>query len=226
LGREERQKRERRQYSALQALASGRVWYLAVAWFGLTIGPYTLNFWAPQLLKSLSSQYSNTVVGLLLMIPNLAGLASMILVSRSSDRMLERRFHVAIPAVVGGVALLLLATRQSPFYSVLFLSVMAAGVYSYTAPFWALPNQFLTGFSAAAGIALINSVGNLGGFAGPYIIGLVATKTGSMYGGLAIAGVALFVSAALVLLLPREAKRRTAFAVSAIGGDNIRRELA
>jgi len=82
---------------------------------------------------------------------------------------------------------------------------LAAGVYSYFAPFWALPSGS-DGFSAAAGIALINSVGNLGGFAGPYMIGTIATRTGSLYAGLAIAGVLLFISAMLVLLLPRKAQ--------------------
>jgi ACS family tartrate transporter-like MFS transporter len=81
---------------------------------------------------------------------------------------------------------------------------LAAGVYSYVGPFWALPSEFLTGFSAAAGIALINSVGNLGGFAGPYMIGMIATRTGDLYAGLAIAGVSLFISATLVLLLPKK----------------------
>jgi MFS transporter, ACS family, tartrate transporter len=107
-------------------------------------------------------------------------------VSRSSDRMLERRYHVAIPAVVAGTALLLLGTAPSPVLSMALLCLLAVGVYSYLAPFWALPNEFLTGYSAAAGIALVNSVGNLGGFLGP------AT----------IAAVPVFVSAILVILLP------------------------
>ena len=110
LGHEERRKLESRRYSSLQALVSGRVWHLVLIYFGLMIGLYTLNSWAPQLVKSLSSQYSNTVVGLLLAIPNLFALAVMVAVSRSSDRRLERRYHVAIPAVVGAVALLLLGT--------------------------------------------------------------------------------------------------------------------
>jgi ACS family tartrate transporter-like MFS transporter len=126
----------------------------------------------------------------------------MITVSRSSDRKLERRYHVAIPAIVAAAALVLLGATRSPFYSLTLLSFLTAGVCSYFAPFWALPSEFLTGFSAAAGIALINSVGNLGGFAGPYMIGMVATRTGNLYAGLAFAGVPLFVSAALVLLLP------------------------
>jgi ACS family tartrate transporter-like MFS transporter len=202
LAREERQKLEHREYSALQAFASGRVWYLVLIYFGMTTGNYALQSWIPQLVKSLSSLYSNSTIGLLVTIPNLVGLAAMITVSRSSDRKLERRSHVAIPAIVAAAALVLLGATRSPFYSLTLLSFLTAGVCSYFAPFWALPSEFLTGFSAAAGIAFINSVGNLGGFAGPYMIGMVATRTGNLYAGLAFAGVPLFVSAALVLLLP------------------------
>jgi ACS family tartrate transporter-like MFS transporter len=140
------------------------------------------------------------------MIPNLVGLAAMILVSRSSDRKLERRYHVAIPAIAAAGALVLLGATRSPFYSVTLLCLLAAGIYSHFGPFWTLPSEFLTGYSAAAGIALINSVGNLGGFAGPYMIGMIATRTGNLYGGLALAGICLFVSATLALLLPRNAR--------------------
>jgi MFS family permease len=203
LKREELQKLEQHQYSALQALASGRVWHLALAYFGMMIGNYALQSWAPQLVKSLSGLYSNGIIGLLLAIPSVVGLAAMILVSRSSDRRLERRYHVAIPAIIAGLALALLGATRSPFYSVILLSLLAAGVYSFYGPFWALSSEFLTGFSAAAGIALINSIGNLGGFAGPAMIGAIAMKTGNLYAGLALAGVSLFISATLVLVLPR-----------------------
>jgi ACS family tartrate transporter-like MFS transporter len=206
LGREEQQKLEQRRYSALQALSSGRVWHLVLTYFGMMMGNYALQSWAPQLVKSLSSGYSNSTIGLLVTIPNLVGLAAMILVSRSSDRTLERRYHVAIPAIMGATALVLLGATRSPFYSVALLCLLAAGIYSSLGPFWALPSEFLTGYSAAAGIALINSVGNLGGFAGPYTIGRIATRTGNPYAGLAIAGVALLISAALVLLLSRKAR--------------------
>jgi MFS transporter, ACS family, tartrate transporter len=205
LGREERQKLEQRQYSVLQALASGRVWHLVLIYFGMMIGWYALQSWTPQLVKSLSSPYSNSMIGLLVAIPHLVGLAAMIFVSRSSDRALERRYHVAIPATVAGIALVLLGTTSSVFFSVALLCLVAAGVYSILGPLWTLPSEFLTGFAAAAGIALINSVGNLGGFAGPYIIGAISMRTGNLYAGLAIAGVSLFISATFVLLLPRKA---------------------
>jgi MFS transporter, ACS family, tartrate transporter len=206
LGREEQQKLALRRYSVLQALASGRVWHLVLTYFGMMIGLQALNSWAPQLVKSLSSLYSNSRIGLLLAIPNLVGLAAMKFVSRSSDRMLERRYHVAIPALVAGIALWLLGTAPSPFFSVALLCLLAAGVYSYLGPFWALPSEFLTGYSAAAGIALINSVGNLGGFVGPAAIGFISQRTGKLSSGMALAGVPLFISATLVLLLPRTAR--------------------
>jgi ACS family tartrate transporter-like MFS transporter len=97
---------------------------------------------------------------------------------------------------------------HSPFFLVALLSLLAAGVYSFPGPFWALPCEFLTGASAAAGIGLINSVANLGGFVGPYAIGVMSGWTGGIYGGLAFVGIPLFVSATLLLLLPRRAQAR------------------
>jgi MFS transporter, ACS family, tartrate transporter len=206
LGREEHQKLEEHQYSVFQVLTGGRAWHLVLIYVGMMIGQYALTSWAPQLVRSLSARYSNSMIGLLVGIPYLAGLAAMILVSRSSDRKLERRYHAAIPALTGGLALLLLGTTRSPFYSVILLTFLAIGIYSFYGPFWALPCEFLTGFSAAAGIALVNSVGNLGGFVGPYMIGTIAMRTGNLYAGLALAGVPLFLSATLVLLLPKSAR--------------------
>jgi MFS family permease len=204
--REQQRKVEQRHYSVLQALSCGRVWYLAGILFGLMIGLYTLSFWAPQLIKSLPGKYSNTAVGMMLMVPHLLGLLGMVIVSRSSDRMLERRYHAAIPAMLGGIALLLMGTAHSALLLVALLSLLAIGVYSAVGPFWALPNEFLTGFSAAAGIALINSVGNLGGFAGPYAIGVVTGWTGNIHRGLQLAGIPLLVAATLLLLLPKKAR--------------------
>jgi ACS family tartrate transporter-like MFS transporter len=160
-------------------------------------------FWMPQLIKALSSQYSNTTVGLLVMVPYLVGLAVMFLVARNSDRTLERRYHAAIAAIIAALCLMLLGATgtNSPFAYVAFWCLVASGVYSIYGPFWALPNEFLTGFSAAAGIALINSFGNLGGFVGPYAIGAINRRTGSFRGGLVFAGISLFASAMLILAL-------------------------
>jgi MFS transporter, ACS family, tartrate transporter len=205
LAREERQKVEQRHFSALQALTFGRVWQLVAIYFGMLIGLYSLNFWAPQLVKSLSSGYSNSLIGFLVMVPSLVGVAAMILISHNSDRTLERRYHVAIPAVTGGVALVLLGVTHSTALAVVFLSFLAIGVYGFFGPFWALPSGFLTGFSAAAGLALVNSTGNLAGFVGPYAIGAITKTTGTLYAGLAFAGVFMLAAAILVVLLPKSA---------------------
>ena len=208
LAREEQNKLDQRHYSVVQALTNGRVWWLASIYFFFTIGSYTMSYWLPQLVQSLSGQFSNSLVGVLVMVPNLVGLVGMILVSRHSDRTLERRYHVAIAAIAAGVALAALGATRSPFSVVALSCLLAVGVYSVFGPFWALPGEFLTGFSAAAGFALINSVGNLGGFVGPSAVGWITERTGSFYGGLAFAGACLFVSATLALLLPKRSASR------------------
>ena len=98
---------------------------------------------------------------------------------------------------------MLLKTPASPWVSIALLSFVAMGIYSYFGPFWTMPSEFLTGYAAASGIALINSIASLGGFVGPYAIGAISNRTGRLYGGLAAVGFSLFVSTILVLLLPR-----------------------
>jgi ACS family tartrate transporter-like MFS transporter len=208
LAREQKKKTEEHQFSALQALMSGRVWHLVAIYFGMLVGLYSLNFWAPQYVKSLSTGFSNTLIGFLLMVPSLVGVAAMVLISRSSDRTLERRYHVAIPAITGGVALLLLGAAHSPFFAVALLCFVAIGVYGFFGPFWALPSGFLTGFSAAAGLALINSAGNLAGFVGPYMIGALSRKTHTLYACFGLAGIFMFVAMSLALFIPKSGTRK------------------
>jgi len=205
LAREEQLKLRQRRHSAMEGIKNPRVWHLVTIYFGMMIGSYTLSFFAPQVVESLSSGYSKSRIGYLVMIPFLVALVGMILVGRSSDRRMERRYHAAIPLVLGGIGFLSLSAMHSPFVSMVLLSLLAIGYCSSLSPFWAMPSEFLTGFSAASGIALINSAGNLGGFAGPYIVGFLKDKTGTLYGGLAFAGVSLLVAAMLVLLLPKTA---------------------
>ena len=202
LVREEQEKAAAKSLSAFRALVHPRVWHLAAALFGFDVAFYAMSFYLPQALKSHSTGYSNTMLGILVMVPHLAGLGAMVLVSRSSDRKLERRYHSAIPIVISGTALLLLGATNSLGLSLLLWSFVAAGIYSFFGPFFSIPSRFLAGFSAASGIAFINSVGNLGGFVGPSIIGVAASGTRGISGSLAVASVALFLSATLVLLLP------------------------
>ena len=202
LEREEQFKLKQRRHSAIEGLTNPKVWRLVLIYFGMMIGGYTMAFWMPQIVKSLSSEYSNSFVGYVVMIPYVAALLGMILVSRSSDRRLERRYHVAMSLLLGGIAFLLLSGIHSPSVTVVLLSCLAIGYCSSLSPFWALPSESLTGFSAASGIALINSVGNLGGFAGSTVVGFIGQRTGSLSGGLAFAGTSMLVSTVLVLLLP------------------------
>ncbi len=203
LQREEDVKLQQRQHSAMEGLTNGRVWHLVFIYFGMMIGGYTMGFFMPQFVKSLSNEYSNSVVGYVVMIPYLVALVGMILVGRSSDHRMERRYHVAISLVVGGIGFLSLGWIHSPVVTVALLSLLAIGYCSSLSPFWAMPSEFLTGFSAASGIAVINSVGNLGGFAGPSLVGFITQKTGTLYGGLAFAGISMLVAATLVVFLPK-----------------------
>jgi len=214
LKKEEQQKLADGRHSAREALTNARVWHLTLIYFGIMVGSYALNFWGPQVVRSAAAGYSNVALGVSLMLVNLVGLFAMVLVARSSDRRLERRFHVAVPVTVGGIALLLLRTPHSPVTALILLSLLAAGVYSSLSPFWAIPNEFLAGYSAAVGIALINCCGNLGGFAGPYLIGAVGRYTGSIYPGFALSAVPMLVSGILMWFLQ---KRVTALPTGVIG---------
>lgn len=209
LQREEQQKVAGSRITTGRALIHARVWHLTAAYFLALIGMYSMNFWMPQLVKSLSAGYSNTIVGVLVMIPYAAALPFMILISRSSDQKSERRYHSAIPLIVAAIGFLLLgtATRPSVVLSITLWCFVAIGIYSLLGPFWALPPEFLTGASAAAGIALVNSVGNLGGFVGPYVIGASGKAAGHFQRGLVFSAVSLFGSAALILALRRPTKR-------------------
>jgi ACS family tartrate transporter-like MFS transporter len=142
LRREDGRKLESHPISPAQALVNGRVWLLACIGFTQAIGAYSLTFWLPQEVKSFSGHYSNTVVGLLVAIPYLVGLLSMILVSRSSDRRQERRFHAAIPLAIGGLGFVSLGVVHSPVASIALLSCAAFGVYSFFGPYFASPSEF------------------------------------------------------------------------------------
>lgn len=201
--REEEEKRKILPVSAIRALVHGRVWHLAAVAFMVGTSVYTANFWLPQIIKRTAAGFSNTVVGLLILVPNVIGLIAMIFISRSSDRRLERRWHAATPAILGGLACLSFGWSHSLLLSIALLSVLAIGIYGASGPFWTLPGQFLSGYSAASGIALVSAIANLGGFAGPYAVGLIVQRTGSLHGGVTLAGIALLMLASLVLLLPR-----------------------
>ena len=208
LAREDESRRAQTHFSALQALTSRRVLRLVVVYFGILMGFYGLTFYGPGLVKSFTIGSSNTAIGLLASIPAIVGLAAMTLISRNSDRTRERRYHVAIPVIVAAGALMLLGVAHTTLVLVTLLSLAAIGAYGFFGPFWAIPSEFLSGFSAAAGLALINSAGNLAGFVSPYAIGAISTKTGAPILGLALAGGCMFVAAILVVRVPQSMDAR------------------
>jgi MFS transporter, ACS family, tartrate transporter len=185
--------------NVFSALRQARVWMLVVVYLGVTTSAYGIGLWLPSLLRSASGS-SNLVIGLLSAIPYLATMLAMVVVGISSDRTGDRKWHLAGSAFACAIALGCAAYSTSTTADVVFLSVTLMGAFSMNGPFWATTTEMLTETSAAAGIAVINSLGNLGGFLGPYTIGLIRTWTGSFRGGLLAIGGLLAVSGVLALL--------------------------
>jgi ACS family tartrate transporter-like MFS transporter len=184
--------------SLRRALRNPAVWLLATLYFLIVVGLYGTNLWLPQLLKG-ASGLSDFGVGLLTVVPYLIAAAGMALVGAHSDRTGERHWHVAGPALVAAAGFLLATVARHPAAVVAAFSLVAFGVLSPLGPFWALPTVFLRGQAAAGGIALINSIGAVGGFVGPYLLGVVKDRTGSFAGAL-VAVAAMCVAAAGVAL--------------------------
>jgi ACS family tartrate transporter-like MFS transporter len=174
------------------------VWRLALVLFLIVTSGYGFSFFLPQIVRRLSGG-SNLGVGLLTALPFVAGAIGMIVVAARSDRTGERRWHVAVCAALAAVGLTSSSLTGSPVLALLALSCGAVGLYSATPPFWALPTAFLRGAGAAAGIGLINSVGNLGGFVGPYLMGWMQGLSGDFRFGLRVLAVSAISSGLLVL---------------------------
>jgi ACS family tartrate transporter-like MFS transporter len=177
-----------------------RVLLLALVYFCLNTSSYGISLWLPSVLKNLSNR-SNFAIGLLSAIPYVAAAVGMVMVGHHSDRTGERRWHVAASALVAGAALFLAANSTSTAAVVAALSLAVLGINAMVGPFWAMPGTLLTGVTASAGIALINSIGNLGGFAGAYILGLTRSSSGNFKSGLFLLAGVMAVSAGLVLLV-------------------------
>ncbi len=200
----ERAATEQRHGASLwRAFSHPRVWSLALLYFVLVIGVYGVSLWLPQMVAA-RVRASELGVGLLVAIPYAVAAVAMVLVGSHSDRSAERRWHIAAPALVGAAGLGASAWVEHPVLALLGLCVAALGIWSAFGPFWTLPTAFLVGSAAAGGIAFINSLGNLGGFVGPWVLGLLKEATGSFRAGLVFLAGGLLVAAALALRVPRE----------------------
>ena len=206
LEKEKALKKTVRTYSVWQAFGNRNVILLAIAYFCAVTCVYGFTYWLPTILKGLTG-YSNLVVSIIAVLPYCAGLVAMLLIGWSSDRTGERRWHATLSLLAVSVGLLLsaIALDNSAMLAIAMFCVVGAGLYSYLPPFWALPTTFLTESAAAASIGLINSVGNLGGFAGSYIVGYVSNKTGSFYGGVIYLSCSALIAAILILLVKHSA---------------------
>ena len=182
-----------------ETLRSGRVLSFAAVYFTFTMGLYGVGFWLPQIIKNLGVR-DVLDVGLLSAIPYGVGAVAMVLTARRSDRTGERRRHVALSALVGSIGLALAgASGHNTVAGMTALSIGTAGVLSTLPLFWTMPTAMLAGASAAAGIALINSIGNLSGFLAPYVVGAITDATGSQTYGLYVLAAALLLGAAMTM---------------------------
>lgn len=178
LQRERDAMRHQAHHTLGEALRSSRVWLLAFIYFAVIMSFYGISLWLPQIVQSLSGM-SVLAVGFISAIPYIAASIGMVLIGRRSDRTGERRLHVAAAAFTGAAGLIAAAWLKTPVAELMALSVAAVGIWGTLGPFWAMSSEILSGTGAAAGIALINSVGNLGGFLGPYLVGIVRKETDS-----------------------------------------------
>jgi MFS family permease len=212
----ERERREAiRKYTLAEALRNPRVLGLSLVYFGCVSGNYGLSYWLPQIVKSAATDFGldhatgipiNSLTGYLVAVPFTCAVVAMVLWTRHSDVTQERVWHVALPASVGGLGLIAAAYLGSPILAALALVLGAMGVNSAISTFWTLPTGFLTGSAAAGGIALINSIGNLGGFVGPYAIGWIKDATGATSLGLVALAACMLMSGLVTVLLGHDSK--------------------
>jgi MFS family permease len=186
----------------VKLLLHPRIWHFTLIFFALNLANYGLSFWLPTIIRNLG--FSNTVhIGFLSTLPSLTAIALMLFLTARADRTQQPRLHLGIAFVVGAVGLgLSVLAGHTPLLAIIGLCLATAGILSVYPLFWSLPTAVLGGMAAVAGIAMINSLANLAGFAGPWIVGLVKGWTGSTdYAILVLAGV-LVVAAGLVALAP------------------------
>jgi ACS family tartrate transporter-like MFS transporter len=193
-----------RKFTLWQALYNPKVLLLALNYLGIVTASLGMLIFIPQMIKSLGD-YSNMTVGWLTMIPYTCGAIAMVVWGRISDRMNERRWNLFIGCVFSTVGLIIAGMTMGTWWALVGMSIAAMGFYGSKGPFFAMPPMFLSGAGLAAGIAWINSIGNLGGFFGPWYVGIMKDLTGSYAGGLyglALLGLIAAIVCALFLHIP------------------------
>ena len=184
------------------AFVTGRVWLLGAAYFCIASGIYIVSFWIPTIIKQ-TGVTDPLKIGLLTAVPYLVAVATMITVCAHGDRARERRWHTAAPAVICALGLAVTAASTgNTILALIGLTLAVAGASTSQASFWTLPASFLGGAAAAAGIALVNSLGNIAGFASTYVVGWLADLTHSNVTSLYLFAGIVSLGAILVLMIP------------------------
>ena len=212
LAAERRAKEAVRTFSVWQGMYNPKVLLLALNYFGIVTASLGMLIFIPQIIKSLGT-FSNMTVGWLTMIPYIAGGISLVVWGRISDRMGERRWNLLGACILATVGLVIAGMTMGTWWALVGMSIAAMGFYGSKGPFWAMPPMFLTGTAAAASIAWINSLGNLGGSIGPWYVGLMKDATGSFAGGLyglALLGLVASLVCAFFLHIPDPTRGQTA----------------
>lgn len=193
--------------SAWMALGNGRVWMLSLIYFGFIYGLYALGFFLPTIIKGFETQFGTKFdvfqQGLITAIPYLPAAIVLWLWSRDATRRGVKTWHIAIPAAVGGVSIPVALATNNPVATVAVITVTACAIFAALPNFWTVPTRFLTGAAAAAGIALINTVGNIAGFAAGYVTGALKDWTGSYIVPMFVVGGFMILSAILMVVLAR-----------------------
>ena len=207
---ERRNREAARTFTLREALLNPRVLALSLVYFGICSGSYGLGYWLPTIVKGVAETTRldastgitlNTLTGALVAVPYALAVIGMIGWTRNSDRTRERVWHVAGPSILGGVALVAAAYLDDPRLAAVAVTICTICNYAAAPTFWTLPTAFLTGTAAAGGIALVNSIGNLGGFVGPSLVGWLKDLTGAPTLGLVALGGCYVMAGVLTLIL-------------------------
>lgn len=211
--------------SIRMAFSSGRVWLLSFIYFGFIYGLYALAFFLPTIIGGFQEEFGTSFdvfqKGLITAIPYLPAAIVMYFWSRDASRRGLKTWHIVVPAIAGAVSIPLALFTGSPAATIAVITVTACAIFAALPNFWTLPTRFLTGVAAAAGVALINTIGNLAGFSAPYITGLLADLTKNGKGEpqyvvpMIVVGAFMLLSAVLMVLLARSGRQRDAVPAAA-----------
>jgi MFS family permease len=196
--------------SVRSVFTNGRVWMLALIYFGFIYGLYALGFFLPTIIGGFEAQYGTTFgvfqKGLITAIPYLPAAFALYFWSRDATKRGLKTWHIVIPALLGAVSIPLALFAGSPVATIAVITVTAMAIFAALPNFWTLPTQFLTGAAAAAGVALINTIGNVAGFSAGYITGALKDATGDYIVPLFVVGGFMLLSAILMIALARRTK--------------------